>query len=634
MTLFVCVKERMDSLDIYTVVSEMQELVEGWVGKIYQRNDEVIIRLRKEGSKNLFIKNGRWMFLTTRRKTGDKHPPTFAMTLRKYLNNKRISSISQNGIDRVVVITFSNSYSLIVEMFSDGNIILVDDEERIVLPMKFQSWSHREIRPGRGYLFPPERANPFYLDFPSFFGILKESDKDIIRTLVMDVNIPGKWSEEICEETHISKNMPSNEVGEKEVRELYDSMETILNSFREKRFEPIMVTDIPGEEDVDVIPFPIRGLDSYKTKRFESFNAALDEFFFRNFPDKREGLSVGKREKLLRQIKQQKEAIKKFASEAERRKEEGDAIYANYNLCEDILETVKKGTDTKITGEFVKRYSYPNVVLEIPYGGRKLEISLDVRKSAAQNANAKYGTDKKAKEKIEGAKKAMDKTIQKLEGLKIEVTGSEEKRPTKRFWFESYRWFISSGGNLVLGGKNASSNEKIVKKYLKAGDRYVHADIHGAPSCVVKAADAEGNELKISEKTLDEACQFALSYSKAWNQFASGSVYWVNPEQVSKTPESGEYLPKGAFVVRGKRNYVKCGVEMAIGKIGISGYEKIMGGPHPAVKKWADRWVVIEHGERDKNEAARYLAKKFDVIIEEIQRILPPGGITIKEERL
>jgi len=62
----------------------------------------------------------------------------------------------------------------------------------------------------------------------------------------------------------------------------------------------------------------------------------------------------------------------------------------------------------------------------------------------------------------------------------------------------------------------------------------------------------------VPETTLLEAAQFTVSYSVIWKSGqASGDAYWVLPEQVSKTPESGEYVAKGAFVIRGQRNFYK-----------------------------------------------------------------------------
>jgi len=628
----VYVKERMDSFDIYAIVTEMQELLEGWVGKIYQTNDEVAIKIRKDENNVIFIKNGKWIFTTDTKDESKSHPPTFAMTLRKHLNNKKIKSISQIGFDRIVVIEFSNLYKLVIELFSDGNIILVDDGGKIFLPMKFQSWSHREIRPGQDYIAPPKRTNPLELSLEPFLEILKKSDKDLIRTMVMDVNIPGIWGEEICEMAGIDKNMPSREIDEKEGKKIYEFMKVLLRRLLEGDLEPVILKSDGVYENV--LPFPASKYRNYEMVRYDTFNAAVGNFFFGNFYRKEEKEENTEKERLLRQLKQQQDAIEKFEEEAERRKEEGDAIYANYSLCEEILREIKEGNYNG-KRNFVKRYSYPELIIEIPYNGRDIEVHMDVRKSAAQNANERYNENKKAKEKIEGAKKAIEITLSKLDKCKEkEVIERKAKKSTKKFWFEDYRWFISSDGNLILGGKDASSNEKVVKKYLKAGDRYVHADIHGAPSCIVKASDIEGNEMEISEKTLEEACQFALSYSKAWNLFGGGSAYWVKPEQVSKTPESGEYIPRGAFVIRGKRNYVKCDVELAIGKVNIQGYEKIMGGAPSAVKKWAEKWVVIQHGDEDKNRMAKEIAKKFGTGVEEIQRVLPPGSIRIKEEKL
>lgn len=38
---------------------------------------------------------------------------------------------------------------------------------------------------------------------------------------------------------------------------------------------------------------------------------------------------------------------------------------------------------------------------------------------------------------------------------------------------------------LVISGRDAQQNELIVKRYLRKNDIYVHADLHGASSCVV-----------------------------------------------------------------------------------------------------------------------------------------------------
>src|SRR5204862_4466186 len=133
--------------------------------------------------------------------------------------------------------------------------------------------------------------------------------------------------------------------------------------------------------------------------------------------------------------------------------------------------------------------------------------------------------------------------------------------------------------------------------------------------------------------TLREACEFALAYSKAWSAgLASGSAYWVLPEQVSKQAESGEFLPRGAFVVRGKRNYFHdLPVRLAIGEVEIDGHRKIMGGPVSAVAARSSRYVDLLPGKEDREEIAKRLAAVFTVPIEEAVRALRPGEVPLAE---
>ena len=166
---------------------------------------------------------------------------------------------------------------------------------------------------------------------------------------------------------------------------------------------------------------------------------------------------------------------------------------------------------------------------------------------------------------------------------------------------------------------------------MKQGDRYAHADIHGAPSCVIKSRGINDEQLPISEKTLEEACCFAASYSKAWNQFGEAQAYWVLPEQVSKTPNTGEFVPKGAFVIRGKRNYYRCTLEVAVGYVMLGDVGKVMGGPVSSIEARTARYVVLIPGLTKKSDIAQKLAKIFQVSTEEMEKVLPPGTMTVKK---
>ena len=103
------------------------------------------------------------------------------------------------------------------------------------------------------------------------------------------------------------------------------------------------------------------------------------------------------------------------------------------------------------------------------------------------------------------------------------------------------------------------------------------------------------------------------------------------PAQVSKSAQSGEFVPKGAFIIRGKRNLMRCILETAIGEIIIDDVKKIMGGPVEAVKGKAERYAILRPGSVKKNEVSSILSKIFDVSTEAIQKALPPGDVEIIE---
>ncbi|KAG2383362.1 hypothetical protein C9374_004699 [Naegleria lovaniensis] len=186
-----------------------------------------------------------------------------------------------------------------------------------------------------------------------------------------------------------------------------------------------------------------------------------------------------------------------------------------------------------------------------------MRIDIDISMTAHANAAKYYALRKKSAENKEKAtlasKKAIKKTEQKtLESAKKTQVKSEITLRRKRFWFEKFYWFITSENYLVLGGRDAQQNELLVKRYMRKGDIYVHADVHGASSCIIKNPTGE----PIPPLSLQEAGMFCVCRSVAWDNKVMSSAYWVYDHQVSKTAPSGEYLTLGSFMIRGKKNFL------------------------------------------------------------------------------
>lgn len=630
-------KESQSSFDVMASVKELQVLVGGHVDKIYHPSLEHLIlavRLPGEGKSFVHFWVGKWLYRSGKGQESGQQPSDFAMMLRKRIANARISAVRQQGFDRIAVLSLEkeDKFDLVLELFAEGNIVLVKDGT-IVQPLTSHTWKHRDIRARKPFLYPPPVPDPAVLTAEEFLRLLHSSDTDIVRTIATKLNTGGRYSEEICARAGIDKRMKSQDVGP-------DDSARILQTIRDFAEEVVashagFIVRKDGQAE-DVVPVRMMVYEKLDIQELTTYSEAVETYIELTPKEKKAQPreTTLEKERLMRKLAQQERAVQTLQDEAREAQLRGDFVFANYGVVSKILAAAKDCLAdsmkmNEIPGflEFNGRTSVLKVMVnDVP-------LELDVKGSVESNARRCYESAKKARKKLEGLLVALEVAKGELEhatsGLESEERAVRTKRePTKRFWFERFRWFISSEGATVLGGKDAKSNDMLVKKHLDAGDRYAHADVHGAPSIVVKMKEG------ITEKTLYEACEFAVATSKAWNaKIGSASGYWVLPEQVSKTPQSGEYLAKGAFVIRGKRNYSqKLKIALGVGEIDFEGSRKIMCGPESAIRARSRRFVIIRPGDTDKNEFARKLADAFDVPIEEIQSILPPGDVDIVEQ--
>jgi predicted ribosome quality control (RQC) complex YloA/Tae2 family protein len=193
---------------------------------------------------------------------------------------------------------------------------------------------------------------------------------------------------------------------------------------------------------------------------------------------------------------------------------------------------------------------------------KRLAIDIDLNLSAWANASQYYDQKKTAAEKkektLQASTKALKSAAQKIAAdLKKDLNQEKDVlRPVrKQFWFEKFLYFISSDGYLVIGGKDAQQNELLYRRYLKKGDVYVHADMKGAPSVIIKN-NPSTPDAPIPPSTLSQAGNLAVCGSDAWESKTVIGAYWVKADQVSKTAPTGEYITTGAFMIRGTKNFL------------------------------------------------------------------------------
>lgn len=617
-------KDGMSSFDIRVLVRELQSLIGAHFVKAYDPGERgLLLRFKVPSGPryDLLVHLGRFICPTRRRVDVPPKPGQFPSALRRHLKNFRVQSIYQHDFDRIVVfrLGIGGDYRLVLEMFGRGNAILLS-ENRIFCLYEARAWKDRVLRPGGDYAFPPEKANPLMLDADALASVLT-GGKDLVRSLALNVNLGGTYAEEVCLRSGVEKTKRVEDLSADEMDSVYEAIRSLVSEIERPRPQIVYL----GGEMVDVVPFDLKIYAEMERVYYLSFGEALDAFFSLPVPDE----EPGERTDLARiqhTLRTQMKAVEDFKRKAGFERLKADAIYANYGRCEEAMQIVKgllQETDwhhisSRLPDWIQPLDDYGKIAVKLEHHGRPIEVLLDLKAGINGNAARYYQAAKKFRAKMSGALEAIEETKRRMEKRRGEKGSRKRRKYTRDFWFEKYRWCLTSGGRLMLGGRDVRTNEEVVRKHLKDGDRYAHADVHGAPSIVLKrGADA-------SEEELREACVFACIYSKAWNAgLGSAAAYWVMPDQVSKTPESGEYLAKGAFVIRGRRNYChKVPMRAALGVVKIDGKEKVMAGPVESVSSRTDRYVVIEPGERPK-EKCQEIADFLNAPLDEVIRVLP-----------
>ena len=221
----------MTSFDVSAVTREANQKIEGaFISKIYQIGTKtVLLKLRKPGKPRiqLLIEAGKRLHLTAYAHETPQRPSGFCMSLRKYLDNGVIQAVKQHEFERIVTIeinTRQGVFQLISELFGNGNIILVDPEQKILQAMTYKRMKDRNILRNEPFQYPPPRGkNPKSLDLQEFKKITEFGEKEIVRALTKAVSISGAYAEEILLRSKINKKTQSNELTE-------DQLDTIFRA--------------------------------------------------------------------------------------------------------------------------------------------------------------------------------------------------------------------------------------------------------------------------------------------------------------------------------------------------------------------------------------------------------------------
>jgi predicted ribosome quality control (RQC) complex YloA/Tae2 family protein len=266
----------------------------------------------------------------------------FIESVKKIIYNKRILSMKQHSFDKVVVLELPQ-HNLIIELFGAGNLVLTDKEFAIVAVKKTENLKDRILKKGHKYVFPAGRGlSPLELD-ESLRPLMADSGTEASKALVKTVDISPSMAEEALFQIGIDRAKPAEKLSRQEVLKIASKVKELFTASREK-YKPV-------KAGASLLPFRLSSTPGDWTE-ISSLNNELDDFYSKSVIAADLGVrseSASKEkdraEHTYRQIVAAKEKMEK---QADVNKQKGEALYANFQEVQRIIDAVKKAIEKKV----------------------------------------------------------------------------------------------------------------------------------------------------------------------------------------------------------------------------------------------------------------------------------------------
>ena len=626
-------------IELRYLVNQISETAQDYyVSNIYGvTKDSILFKLHHTEKPDIFMMistSGVWL---TSVKIEQIEPNKLLKRLRSDLLRLKLKKVEQIASERIAYFTFAGfdkEFVIVGEFFGNGNILLCNNEMKILALQHSIDVRHRKLGVGLVYTPPPLNGLDIIKVTESDFEELKTSDLAAAKWLGRTLGLPKKYVEGIFEISNIDSKCLGINLTFEQIKKLYNTTKNIVTNIVTGKHEPVIIRN----EKTEIIPIRLGKLDD-KCTIVNSFIEGLDTVFTENLVEIGKSIQTGGSDKKIKELENQ---IVEQEKAMETVKEKSNHIT---NVANSLFEMISKGITSiedsrtqEILAIHNSKLTKEKGITLIIVDDEKIKIN---SQSPLQSIASMLFNEAKRKsgaiKSIEQIKINTQKKLAKLQNIaETEKDSVSLTEIRKKNWYERYRWFFTSDGILAIGGRDAPSNSAVVRKHLEKNDKIFHGDIFGSPFFILK--DAENPPTA----SLNEVAHATVCFSRAWREGMYGvSAYWVNPEQVKKSAPSGQFLPKGSFTIEGQRNFVKIStLKLAVGIIPQGDDYVVTCGPHETIKKNSICYAIIEPHGSEMVDAAKKIRLEFLKLEEEITkkiniddfvRALPAGASQITE---
>jgi predicted ribosome quality control (RQC) complex YloA/Tae2 family protein len=626
-------------IELNYLVNKISEEVQGYyVSNIWGiTKDSILFKLHHPEKSDIFMMistSGVWL---TSVKIDQIEPNRLLKRLRSDLLRFKITKIEQKGSERIAYFTFAGfdkEFVIIGEFFGEGNILLCNDEMKILALQHSIDVRHRKLGVGMTYVTPPSSELDIFNISELDFEDLKKSELIAGKWLGRTLGLPKKYVEGIFELANVNSKKIGKDLTGDEIKKIFHTTSTIVTNVTKGNHDPVIIRN----ETSEVIPVKL-GESNEKISSVNSFMEGLDTVFTENIVKKGRSIQTGESDKKIKELETQiSEQEKAIETVKEKSKYVTNLANSLYVMVSKGIVSIEDPNAQSILEENNAKLSKEKGISLIVIKDEKIKINPE---SPLQSiASVLFNEAKRQSGAIKSIDQIKNKTKKKLEKLKSRTEASTQEiivsEVRKKNWYERYRWFFTSDDMLAIGGRDAPSNSAVVRKHLGKNDKIFHGDIFGSPFFILK--DAENPPTN----SMNEVAHATVCFSRAWREGMHGlNAFWVNPEQVKKSAPSGQFLPKGSFTIEGKRNFVNIpSLRLAVGIIPQDDHYLLTSGPPETIKKNSLCYAIIEPHGLEMAEVAKKIKLEFSKLEEEITkqinlddfvRALPAGQSQIKE---
>lgn len=535
----------LDGITIASLVYEFnQTLLDGRIYKIAQpENDELMLTIKnKGGQQRLLISAGAslpFLYLTDTNKPSPMTAPNFCMLLRKHIQNGRIISITQPGLERIVRFEIEHldelgdlcKKTLVIEiMGKHSNIIFLNDQAMIIDSIKHISnaiSSVREVLPGRDYFIPEmqDKQDPVSLtDVDTFVSIIKNKPMPLAKAIYSSfTGISPVIAEEICYRSSVESAQPANTIDTDILTHVGKQFLQLMEDVKLHLFSPNIISKdgVP----IEFSPVLLQQYVDCECHKDPSISKILETYYATK--------------NIVTRIRQKSVDLRKITQTALERNTK------KYDLQLKQLRDTEKKDQYKVYGELINTYGYnlesgcKSFEALNYYTDQTITIPLDSTLTPSENAKKyfdKYNKLKRTEEALatllqetkdeiahlESILTSLDIALQEadLVQIKDELTESgyirkhrkpglkKEKITSKPFHY------ISSDGYDIYVGKNNYQNDELTFKFATGNDWWFHAKGIPGSHIVLKA----NGETDLPDRAFEEAGRLAAFYSKGRGQ--------------------------------------------------------------------------------------------------------------------